>query len=291
VEFYPFGCQYGRHPLFRSLQSHEGLLAETLQLLVLSGFRLQLGQLPVDQRSPNAMGYAERNAVGRACHNRGKVAEKYRLDSKKETAMVARGILCAVAVALLGLCASVALGAQPGLVAHYRLDEGEGTIAKDGSGQGHDGTIHGAGYVRHGDGFALCLDGEDDYVEIAPTADFAGRNEGAFELWFRPRAWQGGLIDWSASGFWEGIRLTLAFNTYHRQEQDAIFLANLADGAGSRHGQLPRPAKNTWTHLAVSFRGGQATIYGDGRSSRVRPGWGRTESSRSRSRRSRTART
>ncbi len=178
--------------------------------------------------------------------------------------MVARGILCAVAAALLGLCAPVALGAQPGLVAHYQFDEGEGTIAKDSSGQGHDGTIHGAGYVGRGDGFALCLDGEDDYVEIAPNADFAGRNEGAFELWFRPRAWQGGLIDWSASGSWKDIRLTLAFNTYRRQEQDAIFLVNLADGAGSRHGQLPRPAKNAWTHLAVSFRGGQAAIYGDG---------------------------
>ncbi|MFH1919293.1 MAG: LamG domain-containing protein [Planctomycetota bacterium] len=178
--------------------------------------------------------------------------------------MVARNILCAVAVALLGLCASVALGAEPGLVAHFRFDEGEGPVAEDGSGQGHDGTIHGAGYVQRGDGFALRLDGENDYVEIAPTADFAGRNEGAFELWFRPSSWQGGLVDWSASGSWKDIRLTLAFNTYHRQEQDAIFLVNLADGEGSRHGQLPRPAKSTWTHLAVSFRGGQATIYGDG---------------------------
>ena len=178
--------------------------------------------------------------------------------------MVARIILCAVTVVLLGLHTSVALGAQPGLVAHYRFDEGEGTIAKDGSGRGHEGVIHGAGYVRHGDGFALCLDGEDDYVEIAPSADFAARNQGAFALWFRPRAWQGGLIDWSTSGSWKDIRLTLSFNTYHRPEQDAVFLVNLADGSGSRHGRLPRPVKNTWTHLAVSFRGGQATVYGDG---------------------------
>ena len=177
--------------------------------------------------------------------------------------MDVRNIPCAVAVALLVACVWVAQGGQPGLVAHYGFDEGQGAVVRDDSGRGHDGTIHGAGYFRHGDGFALCLDGEDDYVEIPAAADFAGQNEGAFQLWFRPRAWQGGLIDWSAGSSWKDIRLTLAFNTYRRQEQDAIFLVNLADGAGSRHSQLPPPAKNTWTHLAVSFRGGQATVYGE----------------------------
>ena len=178
--------------------------------------------------------------------------------------MYLRVALCTMTAALWAICASSAATAEPGLVGYWRFDEGEGAVAKDGSGRGHDGAIHGAGFVRRGDGFALRLDGEDDYVEIAPAADFAGRDEGAFALWFRPQRWQGGLVDWSSSGSWQDIRLTLSFNTYHRQESDAIFLVNLADGEGSRHTQLPRPAKDTWTHLAVSFRGGQATVYGDG---------------------------
>jgi hypothetical protein len=168
-------------------------------------------------------------------------------------------------VALFEVCALLAMAGEPGLVAYYRFDEGDGAVAKDAAGRGNDGTIHGATFVKHGDGYALQLDGEDDYVEIAPGNDFAGQNEGAFELWLRPRRWQGGLVDWSCGGSWQDIRLSLAFNTYNKEEKDAIFLVNLADGKKSRHGQLPRPPKQTWTHVAVSFRGGQATVYRDGR--------------------------
>lgn len=48
VELNPLGCQYWRQPLFRSSQALEGLLAETLQLPMLSGLRLKLSQLPAD---------------------------------------------------------------------------------------------------------------------------------------------------------------------------------------------------------------------------------------------------
>ena len=186
--------------------------------------------------------------------------------------MFLRARLCATMV-LLGACASLAVGAEAGLVGYYRFDEGEGTVAKDVSGRGNEGTIRGAAFVRCGDGFALQLDGEDDYVEIAPGDDFAGRDEGAFELWFRPRRWQGGLVDWSSGGSWRDIRLTLAFNTYNKEEKDAIFLVNLADGEKSRHGRLPRPPKDAWTHVAVSFRGGQATVYCDGQAKTVFSGY------------------
>ena len=114
--------------------------------------------------------------------------------------MYLRVALCTMTAALSAMCASSAASAEPGLVGCWRFDEGEGAVAKDGSGRGHDGAIHGAGFAKRGDGFALRLDGEDDYVEIAPDADFAGRDEGAFALWFRPRRWQGGLVDWSSSG-------------------------------------------------------------------------------------------
>ena len=183
------------------------------------------------------------------------------------------GMLFTMTVALLETCVSLAMGAEPGLVAHYRFDEGEGVFATDASGRGNDGTIHGGKFVERGDGFALLLDGEDDFIETAAGEHFAGSDEGAFELWFRPRAWQGGLVDWSCSGSWQDIRLTLAFNTYNRDENDAIFLVNLADGQKHRSCQLPRPPKCTWTHVAVSFRGGQATVYWDARVQAVFTGY------------------
>ncbi len=187
--------------------------------------------------------------------------------------MSVRGMHYTVTVALLVLIVSPAMGAEPGLVAHYQFDEGKGGVARDGSGQGNDGTIHGGTFVKRDDGFALQLDGEDDYIETAADKDFAARDEGAFELWFRPRRWQGGLVDWSCSGSWQDIRLTLAFNTYNKEGKDAIFLVNLADGQKSRSCQLPRPPKDTWTHVAVSFRGGQATVYWDARVQAVYTGY------------------
>ncbi len=50
------------------------------------------------------------------------------------------------------------------LILHF--DEGSGTIAKDESGYGNDGTIYGATWTTGVSGKALEFDGVDDYVEI-----------------------------------------------------------------------------------------------------------------------------
>ncbi|GEM_PF-828937 len=58
------------------------------------------------------------------------------------------------------LISAVALAqTDPKLVLHYDFDEGSGVIAKDKSGNGLDGKIVGAKYVRRGDGYALAFDG------------------------------------------------------------------------------------------------------------------------------------
>ena len=66
---------------------------------------------------------------------------------------------------ILSLAAGAA-AAEEGLVAHYRFDEGGGSVAGDASGHGLQGAIHGAEYVELDQGYALRFDGVDDYVEI-----------------------------------------------------------------------------------------------------------------------------
>ena len=77
------------------------------------------------------------------------------------------GRFCAMTVVLLEMGVSLATGAEPGMVAYYRFDEGAGVLAKDVSGRGNHGTIHGGKFVKRGEGFALELDGEGDYIETA----------------------------------------------------------------------------------------------------------------------------
>ncbi len=60
---------------------------------------------------------------------------------------------------------------ESGLMAHWALDDGAGTIAKDRAGS-HDGTLFGPAWVAGG----IRCDGYDDYVEI-PAAPFG------FETW------------------------------------------------------------------------------------------------------------
>jgi PGF-CTERM protein len=52
-------------------------------------------------------------------------------------------------IALVGLPAGVqAEGADDGLVAEWRFDEGSGSVLADSSGNGNDGVIHGATWVE-----------------------------------------------------------------------------------------------------------------------------------------------
>jgi len=65
---------------------------------------------------------------------------------------------------------------EQGLVAHWDFDEGQGNVLQDKSGNGNDGKIHGAEWVKTGNGYALKFDGVDDYVDCGngPSLDITG---------------------------------------------------------------------------------------------------------------------
>ncbi|MBN2132590.1 MAG: hypothetical protein JW741_24020 [Sedimentisphaerales bacterium] len=67
-------------------------------------------------------------------------------------------------------------GVQPsGLVAHWKFDEGAGSVAEDSAG-GSDGAVYGAAWTEGIVGGALQFDGVDDYVDCAGSSlfDMAG---------------------------------------------------------------------------------------------------------------------
>ena len=174
-----------------------------------------------------------------------------------------------VSVLLLGvLTVGVAEAADAGLVAHYQLDEGSGTVARDSSDNGYDGELLGQPeWVAGPDdsGVALAFNPNDGCAGIeCPTFDPTdGTGQFSFTIW----------------AFWDGEE------TYHHffTKSDGwgtdtmMFQLELWGGSTSaahfnRIGISYAPnstafyemPKNEWTHLAFVYDGAEMVVYLNG---------------------------
>jgi hypothetical protein len=68
------------------------------------------------------------------------------------------------------LLPAAGLAQEPGLVAHFPLDEGGGSLARDVGPNALQGEINGATWVTYGKSHVLSFDGEDDYVRCQASA-------------------------------------------------------------------------------------------------------------------------
>ena len=170
--------------------------------------------------------------------------------------------LCVPVFLLFGAVAwSSVAGAQadPGLVAHYRFDEGAGAIAKDSSGHGSDGEIHGARYVQRGEGFCLEFDGIDDFVDCGnpPALDF--RKTVTLEAWVFPESrvmGEAGILGKHFEGF---------LITYYADGKCWWYVS----GGGNHVNGLLTPG--CWHHVVGTFDGSMLCLYVDGRLADTRP--------------------
>ena len=90
-------------------------------------------------------------------------------------------------ITVLSLTAmSAAKNPRPGLLAEWNFDEGQGEVAGDSSGNGHDAHISGATWVKQADGFSLSLDGIDDYVDCGESRDLGIVSPITIEAWVKP---------------------------------------------------------------------------------------------------------
>jgi len=146
------------------------------------------------------------------------------------------------------------------LAGYWGLDEGAGTIATDGSGNGNDGTLsegEGIGWVEGISGTALSFEGDKDYVRIPDTSgDLAITRDLSISLWIKRTAATGG-DEWfiSKSGAY-------AWKLSNGIPYFWIFTPNLTHIGGSPI------SLNEWHHLAAVYdydpAGGAVSIYIDG---------------------------
>jgi hypothetical protein len=147
--------------------------------------------------------------------------------------------------------------AIPGLVAHWPLDEGQGTAAADATGNLNDGTLLNGPTWIASDGTALHFDGTDDYVDLAVRTLPRAEAPKTIAVWFRNTALAPRLRNLVAlfnDQMNSGIHLGFDENqvaVWRFGDFDPVIKSSVAPDGG-------------WHHLAYSWDGGTHRLYLDG---------------------------
>jgi hypothetical protein len=157
---------------------------------------------------------------------------------------------------LLLLCQSVLIlptatqAAEDGLVAHWNFDEGTGHQTRDKIDQ-RVGKIHGATWIKQGEGFALSLDGLDDFVRSEHD-----QIDGpvSVETWIKPMGKSQGeaqLVGHSMQAY------TITYYCH----ADLVYWY-IADGSNNLRGHVDM---GRWNHVVGTFDGSEMTLWVNGR--------------------------
>jgi hypothetical protein len=166
------------------------------------------------------------------------------------------------------LACSTAVGAdQPGLLGHWKFDEGQGDVVSDSSVQANDGELLDAQWVKGSFGTALLFDGQGAHVSIPEIAGLNGSDEMTAAAW----------VYWEGTGRYPNI---LTGGTW----SPGGFLMFVADNQcsfrlgrpQSKTSSVPEPWRETsatlvapfamaqWYHLAATFKRPVLTTYVNG---------------------------
>jgi len=162
-------------------------------------------------------------------------------------------------VLVLGSAGNVSAG----LVAHWPLDEGSGTVAMDLSGNGHDGTIGGtANWVDGQIGLALDFDGSSTYIDMD---DRVVEGTWSLAMWLKPRD----IPYTSADQDYYAVMHTDAWATgamhLHLRQNTSLLNADFNSGPDVTSTTVLQ--ENEWYHAVVTVtdEGGSAsTLYLNG---------------------------
>jgi len=146
------------------------------------------------------------------------------------------------------------------LVAHWNFDDGSGTTLRDVSGQGHDGSIHGATFVRSPWGAALRFDGVDDYVDCGRADSLNLSGDLTIEVRLRPTAVHGR----NQLVFGDAASLTINRNYNLRIDRSQLRFEH-GDGVNGISILADEVWRlNVWQHVAIVCEPPRYYVYRDG---------------------------
>ena len=171
------------------------------------------------------------------------------------------GIVCLFIAVSVSFTPFVSADLKEGLVLHHMYDEGQGTLAADASGNGHDGEISNPEWDSGIFGGALRFggDGSDAFVTVEST-DALNVNECTFMAWINADHWDGTrqIVGKSVHGGCSGR------TQYGLFSEGGTFKLRFETESGRADIATDLPPTNEWINIAFSNDGEKGIIYLDG---------------------------
>ncbi len=183
-------------------------------------------------------------------------------------ALLASGILAAAGGGVVQAAGSGGGGSDEGLVAEWRFDEGAGSVLHDSSGNGNDGTIHGATWTEGKFGNALRFDGRDDYVSLPKFTTFSSVTDFTVEVWFKMNSHNPNgrsyLIDFRGDGSLTSDNLGLIIDNNRGISEIHHYIDPWPSGSRTEYAISISSPVGDWHHTAFVRKGGNLIVYYDG---------------------------
>jgi len=167
---------------------------------------------------------------------------------------MSKKLICLFILLVLGLAANTSAD----LIAHWRFDESSGSVARDASGNGNDGTLKGdPQWVAGRIGGAIQLDGVDDYVDVG-SVGISGIDQRTMAGWAKASTTD--IPPW-----------TSVFGFVPDGDTDGTYYDIEVDDAGNYiifvggWGAIFIPVDTQWHHFAVNYNGQGGSWFLDGR--------------------------
>jgi hypothetical protein len=168
------------------------------------------------------------------------------------------------------LCASARAGADQGLVAHWDFAEGSGGVLHDRAGNGNDGAIHGAAWVKTDRGHALKFGRTGSYVAFGDNPKLKLTRDFSFCAWIEPTAdlYPDSTTNWHIFS-WEAYRKSGAGFRIAGSSAQLFFRSNQFQPAQAsdpiQQGLSEiRLANKTFYHVVLVKKGKMVTFFVDG---------------------------
>jgi prepilin-type N-terminal cleavage/methylation domain-containing protein len=155
-----------------------------------------------------------------------------------------------------------------GLVGYWPFDEGSGTIAKDYSGNGNNGTlVNGPTWTTGKVGGALSFDGVDDWLSVSDSDSLDLTNKGAISFWLYVPSWGSNYASIIMKGIPSSGWCSNAHNPFHifnHYTANYIPFSMCSATAINYVVISPRPSTGIWHFYVYTFDGSYLKAYLDG---------------------------